>query len=141
MHFASRGCGDNRGDLLAADGNLDFCHQTADANRIDASPQLIAPTDPADGLLSFVFRSAASPEKQFVDLALGDAVMSSGGWDTAYSLFVNPLLNGGEADSQLQCGVWQPKHLLCISSQFYWLPHQNGILASKFGTVNIPGLR
>src|SRR6202034_1562744 len=88
-----------------------------------------------------VFRSAASPEKQFVDLALGDAVMSSGGWDTAYSLFVNPLLNGGEADSQLQCGVWQPKHLLCISSQLYWWPHQNGILASKFGTVNTPGLR
>src|ERR1700733_12784221 len=101
MHFASRGCGDNRGDLLAADGNLDFCHQTADANRIDASPQLIAPTDPADGLLSFVFRSAASPEKQFVGLALGGAVMGSGCWDTANPLFIITLLYGGKADSQL----------------------------------------
>src|SRR5579862_346814 len=101
MHFPRRGRGDDRCDLLAADRNLYFRHQAADADRIDASHQLIASADPPQHILAFFFGFASRPVEQLVYLASGNAVVSPGSLDAANLLLVNPLRDGREADPKL----------------------------------------
>lgn len=47
IHFAGRTRGDDGGDLLIADGNLDLRHQAADADAVDSAYELISPAHAA----------------------------------------------------------------------------------------------
>src|SRR5580692_4526211 len=101
MHFSRRTGSNNRRDLLAADRNPDFRHQTANPNGIDSSHELIPPADAAYYLFAFLLGSASRPEKQPVQFTLRDAVMSPNRLHAANLLPVNPLFDGGETDAQL----------------------------------------
>src|SRR5258706_12530332 len=101
VHFPRRTCSDDRSDLLLANRNLYFGHQSADPDRVNASHQLVASTHAADHKFAFLLGSTARSEKQPIQLALRNAMMSSHGLHTADFVFVNPLLESRKADAQL----------------------------------------
>jgi len=101
LHLAGGTRGDNRRDLLAANRNRHFCHQTADANFVNSPYELISPTDAANHLILFTACTASLPEEQTIHLALRNPVMPTGGLAAANLLLVYPLLDRGEADPKL----------------------------------------
>jgi hypothetical protein len=140
-HLARRPGGDDRCDLLAADGDFDLRHQAADANGLDSSNQLVPSADSASSLLAFLLRFASRSEKQAVKFALRDAVMPSGRLHTLNFVFVNPLLDGGEAYPQLQCRVSQLQQLFVLPRGLAFRRHRNEIVQPEQGTVKPPEFR
>jgi hypothetical protein len=69
---------------------------------IDAADELVASAEAADSLGAVVGRLAACAEEQSVDFTLRDQVMASGCLHAAQLFLVDPLLDGGKADAQLQ---------------------------------------
>jgi hypothetical protein len=60
-------------------------------------------------------------------------MMSSRSAIASNLLLVNPLLNRGKADSQLQSCIWQPQQFLNTPFGFAVLPHRDAIVtATKF---------
>jgi len=102
LHLPGGARRDNGRNLLATNRNLDLGHQAANADRFDSSDQLISSADVAAQQLSFFLGLGSGAEKQPVHFTHRYAVMSAGGTDAADLLLVNPLLDGGKADPQLQ---------------------------------------
>jgi len=101
-HFASRTGGDNRCDLLTADGDLHFGHEAADSDGVDAPDELIAPADATDDLMPLLFGSASRAKEQAIDFRLWDAMMPPGSLNAFDLLLIDPLFDCGEADAELQ---------------------------------------
>lgn len=96
---------------MAADRYLNLRHQAADLDRFDASYQLIASADLAHDLFAVSFGFASGSEEQLVHFSSRDTVMASCGLDAANFFLVDPLLDGGKADAELQSGVTQFEQL------------------------------
>src|SRR5580704_17800919 len=62
--------------------------------------------------------------------------MSACGRDAANLLFVNPLLDGWEADAELQRCVAKLQQILVLLRRFALLPHRSEILQPVQGAVN-----
>src|SRR5580704_759385 len=107
IHFAGGAGGDDRGDLLATDGEFYFGHEAAYPHAVDATDQLIASTDAADHIAAFLLGFAAGAKKQAIDLVLWDAMMAARSRHAADSLLVDPLFERGETDAELQSGIAQ----------------------------------
>src|ERR1700676_314292 len=107
LHFPRRARGDDRCDLLTPDRNLYYRHQAAHTDSIDSSDKLITSANAADHQFAFLLRFAPRSEKQPVQFALRDAMVSPRRANAAQLFLVDPLLNRGEADSQLQSRVPQ----------------------------------
>jgi len=101
LHLPRRSGRDDCCDLLAADGNLDFCHQPADSDCVNSSDQLIATTDVTNDFVALSFGFAARPEQEPVDFRLRNSVMATNSPDAPDLFFVDPLLDCGKADSKL----------------------------------------
>lgn len=107
IHFAGGTGGDDRGDLLAANGDFDFGHEAADAHAVDTAHELIAAADAADYVASFLLGLASGAVEQAVHLVLGNAMVATCGLHTADSLLVDPLFERGETNAKLHGGVAQ----------------------------------
>jgi len=105
VHLTGGTGGDDGGDLLAADGDFDFGHESADADLIDAADELVAATDAAGVEGALGDSLAAGAEQEAVDLTLGNAMMAAGCTDAADFAAVDPLLDGGEADLEFERGL------------------------------------
>jgi hypothetical protein len=85
--------------------------------------------------------AAASAEEQLVDFGSRDAVVSAGGLNAANLFLVNPLLDGGEADAQLQGCIAKVEQIVGIRTGtprgFTLLRHRNEIVQPLQGTVNM----
>src|SRR5690348_4726814 len=103
-HFAGGAGGNDGGDALPADGDFHFRHEAADAHLLDASHQLIAAADAAQDFLAHGFVVAAGAIQQAVHLRPRNAVMSARGAHAADLFPVDPLLDCGEADAELEGG-------------------------------------
>jgi hypothetical protein len=102
VHFAG-GTGSNDGsDALSANGDFHFRHEAADAHFLDATHQLIAATDAAQDVLADSFVGAPGAKQQAVHFRPRNAVVAAGSAHAANLLLVDPLLDGGKADAQLQ---------------------------------------
>ena len=122
--------------MLAANRNLYLRHQTADADRIDAPHQLIAPADAANNELTFFLRAASCSKEQLVHFALRDAMMSAGRLEAANLLLVNPLLDGRKADPQLKSRITEIEQALGDLVRFVEPRHRNEIVQPTNATVN-----
>jgi hypothetical protein len=105
-------------------------------DRVDSPHKLIASTDTANCLFAILLGSASRPEKEPVDFTLGDAVMSSGRLQAANLLLVDPLLDRGKADPQLQSRVTELQQLSVLWSGFAVAQHWRKIVQSSRGAVN-----
>ena len=124
VHFTGRSRGDYRSNLLLTDGNDHLCHQTTNSYALDSADQLVSSTESAHDKLPLRRRSCPGPKEQSVHFALWNTVVSSGSANAANLLLVNPLLNRGKADPQLQSRISQPQQRLSILFGLVVLPHR-----------------
>lgn len=66
---------------------------------------MVAATDATGVERALSERFAAGAEQEAVDLTLRNSVMTAGGPDAADFPFVDPLLDGGEADLEFERGL------------------------------------
>ena len=111
-HLARGIGGDDRRDVLPADGHLHLGHQSLDADFHDAAHQLVAAADAAEigAGLSRLFAQRLVEEA--VDLALRDAMVAADRLHRAQLALVDPLLQAGIADAQDYGGIARAKQLL-----------------------------
>lgn len=102
LHFAGRpGCDDGCNGLVS-DGERDFGHESADANVFDAAYELVPAADAAEYVFSFDDTAASSSVEKPVHFALRNAVVSTRCLGASNLPGINPLLDGWEADSELE---------------------------------------
>jgi len=87
--------------VLTSNGKRDLRHQAHDLDVRDAADELIASADTAESRAALAyFAAVGSPIEKFIDLLLGDTMMTAGGLDGADLAFINPLFERGIADPQ-----------------------------------------
>jgi hypothetical protein len=88
--------------LLISNGDLHFCHQSANTHRVNAADKLVSSAYATNRKVSLGASFAPGPEQKAIYLTSGYAVMSSGRLNASNLPLVNPLLDRGEADTELQ---------------------------------------
>jgi len=91
--------------VLTTDRYRHFRYQTADLDGLNPPYQLIATTHAPKFLLAIRFSFTAASKQKSVHFALRNAMMSTRSLDAANFFLVNPLLDRGVANPQLQSGV------------------------------------
>jgi hypothetical protein len=97
---------------------------------------LITTTHAPDFFLALLLGLATGSEKQSVHFAQRDTMMSSGSLIALNLLLVNPLLNRGKADPQLQSCISQFQQSLNIPLGFAVLLHRDAIVTTTKFPVN-----
>jgi hypothetical protein len=87
------------------------------AHTIDSPNELIPSADTAHHLPALGSCLTAFPEKQAIDFALGNSMVSSGGANALDLPRINPLFYCGKADSKLQNRFPQFEHLFVLLSR------------------------
>src|ERR1700686_4734409 len=102
LHFAHGPRSDQRRNELTAHRYRDLGDQSANAYVDDAADELVTAADALVGDAAFTLVVPPCAVKQTIDFCLRDAVMGAGGFDDSQFAAVDPLLNRGIADLQLQ---------------------------------------
>lgn len=99
LKFARRVGGDDGGDHLIADGELDLGQQTVEAQLHDLADELIAAAD-RGGELFLLDGGGCSGMQHRLNVAFVNAVMAAGSFDGAELAAIEPLLDGGVRDAE-----------------------------------------
>jgi len=97
-----RSRGEDRGNLLLADRNRNFCQKPANTDRLNAPHQSVPSTHKPPDQTSFSYRFSNCSKQQPINFTARNAVMSP---DAANLPLVNPLLYCRKTDSKLQSRV------------------------------------
>src|SRR5579871_256042 len=104
-HFAGGVGGDERGDLLFTDAEGDLGEEAVVFDGDDAADELIAAGDFAEGAAAFGdFATFERFGDEAVDFGFGDAMMAAGSFGGFEFAAVDPLFEGGIADTEDVCG-------------------------------------
>src|ERR671924_621599 len=118
-HLAHRVGGNNRRDLLPANGEPDLRHQPFDADFGHAAYQLVATADAAEALPPFWSRLDTLAVEKPVEFGAGYPMVSSCGFYTAKLAVIDPLFQGGIAHTQ-HAGGFAHGHQVALHEQRFY---------------------